>query len=107
MESRIARLESDVGHIKADIVDIKLDIRKLDGKIDAANENIALLQKDVGVLVATVANMAKTADSQFATKAELKAMETHIIRWFVGTAIALAALAFTIARFVELPGSPN
>ena len=36
-----------------------------------------------------------------ATKADLGAVETAIIKWIVATVLASAALAFTIAKFVH------
>lgn len=103
LESRVAVLESDVAHIKQDTKDIKLDMRSMRGEIKAANDGIAALQKDVGVIGATVTHLATTTVTHLATKAELKSMEANMIRWFVGTAIAIGALAFTIARFVDAP----
>lgn len=93
LESRV--LERDVAHIKEDIKDMKMDMRNMQAQIKATNDGLAALQVEVGVLTATIPHLA--------TKAELQAMEVHIIRWFVGTAVAIAALAFGIARFVALP----
>lgn len=36
-----------------------------------------------------------------ATKEELHRMESTLIKWFLGTAIALASLAFAAAKFVH------
>ena len=36
-----------------------------------------------------------------ATKADVAAVETVIIKWIVATVLASAALAFTIAKFVH------
>ena len=36
-----------------------------------------------------------------ALRADMGAMEARLIRWFVGTAIAIAALAFTAAKYVH------
>lgn len=113
LETRVAILESDVAHIKEDIKDIKLDVRSIQGELKAANDGIAFLQKEVAVLGTAVKQLATKEEvgaiaatiPHLATKAELQAMETNIIRWFVGTAVAIAALVFGIARFVALPGT--
>lgn len=94
MENRIARLESNVGYIKG-VVGIKLDTRTLVEMIGATNESVGRLQYELDNLAAI--------RSTLATKADFKAMETNMIRWFVGTAIVLIALTYLIARFVEIP----
>lgn len=88
-----AEVSGSIASLRAEVSDSIASLRK------EVNGSISSLQREVSAVVATVANM----ESHYATKAELRALETHIIRWFVGTAIALTALAFTIARFVELP----
>jgi chromosome segregation ATPase len=62
MEARIARLESDVEHIKDVLGDIKLDVRGMQGELKAANDSIAALQKEVGVISATLPHLATKAD---------------------------------------------
>lgn len=39
--------------------------------------------------------------TQMATKADLGALEATLPKWFVGTAVALASLAFAAARFIR------
>lgn len=39
--------------------------------------------------------------TQMATKADLAALEATLLTWFVGTAVALASLAFAAARFIR------
>ena len=43
----------------------------------------------------------KASLPHLATKAEINALETRIIRWFVGTTIAAVSAAFMIAKFVN------
>jgi len=95
LESRVVAIEGDVAHIKEDIKDMKIDIRNMQAQVKAINDGLAVIQREVGVLTATIPHLA--------TKAELQALEAHIIKWFVGTAVAIAALVFGIARFVALP----
>jgi hypothetical protein len=83
----------------------------MQGELKAANDGIAVLQKDGAVIGTAVKQLATKEEvgaiaatiPHLATKAQLQAMETNIIRWFVGTALAIGALAFAIARFVEVP----
>ena len=39
--------------------------------------------------------------SNYATKSDLAVMESTILKWFIGTAIALTSLAFVAARFIH------
>ena len=87
MEARIARIESDVAHMREDIANIHLDLRDLRGDMKAANDSISELKGAVATLDAKV-------------DAKIYALETKIIKWMVGTVLASATLAFSIARFV-------
>jgi len=40
-------------------------------------------------------------DKTMATKVELSTMESTLIKWFVATALILASLAFTAAKFIH------
>ncbi len=72
---------------------------------------VAETREDVSAIKATLPHLATKADV-VATKADINevradinALETRIIRWFVGTTIAAvsvaASVAFTIAKFVK------
>lgn len=50
-------------------------------------------RNDVSAIKATLPHLA--------TKADISSLETKIIRWIVGTTIAAASVAFTIAKFVN------
>jgi len=49
-----------------------------------------------GVLDATLADHA----SALATKADLARMEATLLKWFIGTALAMTGLAFAAAKWV-------
>jgi hypothetical protein len=68
---------------------------------------VAGTREDVSAIKATLPHLATKADVA-GTKADINelrsdmsAMETRIIRWIVGTTIAVASVAFTIAKFVK------
>lgn len=68
---------------------------------------VAETRVDVSAIKATLPHLATKADV-VATKAdinevrsEINALETRIIRWIVGTTIAVASVALTIAKFVK------
>jgi predicted nuclease with TOPRIM domain len=114
MEARIAKLESDVEYIKKDLGQLRIDM-------NAANGSLAILKDDVSQLKAIAPHLATRADLHkletlivaqdakletlmVAQDAKLEtlivAQEAKFFRWFVRAVLAVAALAFSIARFV-------
>jgi len=61
---------------------------------------VAQTREDVSAIKATLPHLATKADVE-EVKSDLSATETKIIRWLVGTMIAIASVAFTIAKFVK------
>jgi len=84
IEARLARLEERTEHIQRDVTEMKVDIRRLDTKIDAVKDSVVALAGRIGSF-----------------EAKISAVETSIIKWIIGTVIAVAALAFAIAKFVS------
>ena len=124
MEARIARIESDVSYIKENIGNIHLDVRDLRGDMKAANDSIAELRNAVVGLSGSVdakfnglSGAIATLDAKVDAKlnevrgsistldakvdARINALETKIIKWILGTVLASATLAFSIAKFVN------
>ncbi len=60
VEARIARLESDVEHIKR-------DVQSMHGRLEAANESLALARADLSAIKATL--------SYLATREQLRRVE--------------------------------
>ena len=58
VEERVARLEVNVEHIMADVADIKVDLRRLNDKIDGADQKQSArsdgLEKSIASLTLTV-----------------------------------------------------
>lgn len=94
---RLGSLEKDVSAIKTDVAGIVTLLPHLATKTDVAG--IATLlphmaaKADVAGIVTLLPHMA--------TKADVSDAKTSIVQWIVGTMIAVAALAFTIAKFVH------
>ncbi|MEJ1961551.1 MAG: hypothetical protein WDO56_08415 [Gammaproteobacteria bacterium] len=104
METRISKLESVVAQIKDVTDDVRLDVRNAQGDIKAANGAIATLKTEVDLIGASLPHLENNAYLSNAGSAlvdEIGAVETRIIRWFVFTAVAIAALTFSIAKFVS------
>ena len=66
------------------------DILKRLGNVET---HVSELRSQVSAILAIIPHLA--------TKADVAAVETVIIKWIVATVLASAALAFTIAKFVH------
>jgi hypothetical protein len=66
------------------------DILKRLGNVET---HVSELRPQVSAILAIIPHLA--------TKADLAAVETAIIKWIVATVLTSAALAFTIAKFVH------
>lgn len=69
---RLGTVETDISGMRADISGMKVDISAI-----------------------------KAVIPHLATKADVSDVKTSVIQWTVGTIIAAAGLAFTIAKFVH------
>lgn len=69
-------------------------------RLDAVESLVGETREDVSAIEARLPYLA-TKEEVVATKADINALETRIIRWIVGTAIASVSVAFTIAKFVH------
>ncbi len=98
MEARLARLEERTEHIQRDVSATKVDMRRLDAKIDAVRDKIDVVRDKIDAVKDSVVALADRIGS---FEAKISAVETSIIKWIVGAIIAVAALAFTIAKFVS------
>jgi len=92
---RLGIVESLVAETREDVSAIKAAFAHLATKADV-NE----LRADVSAIKATLPHLATKAEVN-ELKSDISAMETKIIRWVVGTMIAVASVAFTIAKFVK------
>jgi hypothetical protein len=88
VESLVAETREEVSAIKSAFAHIatKADLNEVKG--------------DVSAIKATLPHLATKAEVN-GLRADMSAMETRIIRWIVGTIIAAASMAFTIAKFVH------
>jgi hypothetical protein len=68
--------------------------------MDDVLRRLGSLEKDVSAIKTDVAGIVALLP-HMATKAEVADSKTSIIQWMVGTMIAVAALAFTIAKLVH------
>lgn len=88
---RLGSLEKDVSVIKTEVAGITTLLPHLATKADIAPLAYMATKADVALVKADVALL----------KADISDAKTSIIQWMVGTMIAVAALAFTIAKFVH------
>jgi hypothetical protein len=61
---------------------------------------VAETREDVSAIKATLPHLATKAEIN-ALRSDMSAMETRMIRWIVGTTIAVASMAFAIAKVVH------
>jgi hypothetical protein len=78
---RVARLEADVSQLKVDVAEMKATLPHLATKADLAPIQALL--------------------PHFATKAGLASMESRLIRWMVGSWVAMAGLMTALFRFAH------
>lgn len=84
-----AELKSDIAELraagKADIAEVRADIEGVKHEIDTLR----------------IAAKADNMELKLSVKADLAALEATLLRWFIGTAIALVALTATIVKFLH------
>ena len=85
---RLGTVESAVFEVREQVNGIAATIPHLATKADLSE-----IREEVSGIAAVIPHLA--------TKADVRAVETSIIKWLVPTAIAIAGLAFSIAKFVH------
>jgi hypothetical protein len=73
------------------------------GNMDDVLKRLSNLESSVSDIRAQVSGLFATA-SHLATKTDVSQLESSLIKWLVGTLLAVAVLTFTIARFVKAAG---
>ena len=76
-------LMASISEVKSELGDFKSEVKSEFGEVKSEISRIAAIIPHL------------------ATAASVSALETRMIKWFVGTAITLTALAFSIAKFVH------
>jgi hypothetical protein len=65
-------------------------------RLSSVENSVSDIRAQVSGLIATAAHLA--------TKTDVSQVESSLIKWLVGTLLAVAVLTFTIARFVKVGG---
>ena len=65
-------------------------------RLSSVENSVSDIRAQVSGLIATAAHLA--------TKTDVSQVEGSLIKWLVGTLLAVAVLTFTIARFVKVGG---
>ena len=73
---RITVLEDDMSAVKSDMATLKADV--------------AQLKTDVAVIL-----------SNYATKADLRQLESTLLRWYIGSVFAMAGIMIAAVRFMR------
>jgi hypothetical protein len=73
------------------------------GNMDDVLRRLSNVENSVSDIRAQVSGLSAAA-FHFATKNDVSQLESSLIKWLVGTLLAVAVLTFTIARFVKVGG---
>jgi hypothetical protein len=65
-------------------------------RLSSVENSVSDIRAQVSGLIAIAAHLA--------TKTDVSQVESSLIKWLVGTLLAVAVLTFTIARFVKVGG---
>ena len=100
----VADLKVEVAGIKVDVAGLKTDVAGL--KVDVADlkTDVAGLKTDVTVLTTDVSSLKldlAVVRSNYATRSDVAEAKSTVILSCVGTMIALAGVAFAVARLVH------
>jgi hypothetical protein len=71
--------------------------------MDDVLKRLANVESSVADIRAAVSGLAATA-THLATKNDVSNLEGSLLKWLVGTLLAVAVLTFTVARFVKVGG---
>ena len=73
-------------------------------EFDQINDRLSALEVDVAVIksnYATREDIAKLETKIASVETKVVKMENTLLKWFIGTAIALTTAVFAIARYVQ------
>ena len=71
--------------------------------MDDVLKRLSNIEGSIGDIRVQVSGLMATA-AHLATKTDVSQVESSLIKWLVGTLLAVAVLTFTIARFVKVGG---
>jgi len=71
--------------------------------MDDVLKRLANVESSVASIRAEVSGLSATA-MHLATKNDVSNLESSLIKWIVGTLLAVTVLTFTVARFVKVGG---
>lgn len=80
------------------------DDHGMEPRVVHLEQSVEEFQKDLRLLDVRLAKVETLADGiakNMATKADISQLEATLLKWFVGTAIALAGLGFAAAKFLH------
>lgn len=76
MEPKIEDFDEFVGEVRLEFRVVDVRLTKIEARLDSMNNIMA-------------------------TKADLAALESAMLKWFIGTVITIASLAFAAAKFIH------
>ena len=97
MDEQVNALAKDMAGVKLDVADLKVDVAGI--KVDVAG-----MKTDVGVLKTDVSGLKldlAVVRSNYATRSDVAEAKSAVILSCVGTIIAMAGVAFAVAKLVH------
>jgi len=103
LKTQVASIAANMPHLATakSVSDLRTEMSNLRTEM---KENMSDLRSELTASISEVkSEVSRIAGiiPHLATAASVSALETRMIRWFVGTATTLTALAFSIAKFVH------
>lgn len=83
-----------------DMEDVLRRLGSLEKDVSVIKTDVSVIKAEVAGIAAVLPHLATKADASL-VRAEVSDAKTSMIQWTVSTVIAVAALAFTIAKFVH------
>ena len=97
LKTDVAGLKVDVAGLKTDVADLKVDVADLKTDVAGLKTDVTVLTTDVSSLKLDLA----VVRSNYATRSDVAEAKSTVILSCVGTMIALAGVAFAVARLVH------
>ena len=104
MDEQVNALAKDMASVKLDVKDINADVADIKVDVAGLKVDVAGVKTDVGVLKTDVSGLKldlAVVRSNYATRSDVAEAKSAVILSCVGTIIAMAGVAFAVAKLVH------